>query len=393
VEHPAIGGFAQHIWAAAGVREGLLEQQVSLGWGIVALALVALVAWLRRDRQSLALAAVPILAAVGLTALVCSLSPERTVGSVAFVRPSTVIYGMLPIFRSYARFGLVVQLMAVLLAGAGAERLWRNGTARARMACVALLTLAACEYAVWPPSLWRDVLPTQAHRWVMQQPDRVHALDCAPRTAESASVQWLTHYRVSQNESISDCREPNLVDKLSAAGYTHLLARRGTAEGQWLETRGTPNGLHIAARFNNAEVFAVTSPAPRVYTARMMQFYPREFDDTWTWRWMGSNASWIVANRTSRDVVAAADIEMSAFSGTRGVVLFLDDRKMQTVTVHEGRSVERIGPLMLSPGEHELEFRAIAPPTVADDVMKNGDRRALSFALGTWSWTVQEERP
>jgi hypothetical protein len=55
--------------------------------------------------------------------------------------------------------------------------------------------------------------------------------------------------------------------------------------------------------------------------------------------------------------------------------------------------MNRIGPLVLSPGAHELVFRASEAPTVADDVMKNGDRRALSFALGTWRWTVQQEQP
>jgi len=33
VAHPLLGGIAGRIWSAAGVHEGLLEQQVSLGWG------------------------------------------------------------------------------------------------------------------------------------------------------------------------------------------------------------------------------------------------------------------------------------------------------------------------------------------------------------------------
>lgn len=393
IEHPALGGIAQRIWSGAGVREGLLEQQVSLGWGIVSLGIIALVAWPRRDRQSLSLAAVPVLAAVAFAALLCSLSPERTVGSFTFVRPSAFIYPLMPMFRAYARFGVVVQLMAALLAAVGAERLWKNGTRRARVTCAALVTLAVCEYAVWPPSLWRDVLPTQAHRWAMQQADRVLALDCAPITPDSASVQWLTRNRVSQSEFIDDCTEPNLVDKLSAAGYSHLLVRRQTTEGRRFDSQRIPDGLQIAARFDNGEVFAVTAPAPPVYTARMTAFHSREFDDIWTWRWMGGEAAWTIVNRTNHGVVAAADVELSAFHRARGVTLLLDGRKTQTLIVGEGRRIDRIGPLVLSPGEHELVFRASEAPTVADDIMKNGDRRALSLALGTWRWTLREERP
>jgi hypothetical protein len=393
VEHPALGGIAARIWAAAGVREGLLEQQVSLGWGIVSLGVIALVAWPRRDRHSAPLAAVPILAAVAFAALLCSLSPERTVGLFTFVRPSAFIYPVMPMFRAYARFGVVVQLMAALLAAVGGERLWMNGTWRARIACMALVTLAVCEYAVWPPSLWRDVLPTPAHRWVMQQTERVHALDCVPISPDSASVQWLTDNRVSQNELIDDCTEPNLADKLSAAGYSHLLVRRQTTEGRRFDSQRIPEGLQIAARFENGEVFAVTAPAPPVYTARMTAFHPREFDDTWTWRWMGGEASWTVVNRTPHGIVATVDIEMSAFHHSRGVTLLVDGRQMQTLMVGEGRRMDRIGPLALSSGEHQLVFRASEVPTIADDIMKNDDRRALSVEIGTWRWTVQEQQP
>jgi hypothetical protein len=240
VEHPVLGGIAEHVWAAAGVRDGLLEQQVSLGWGLVALGLIAVLAWMRRDRQ---MSDVPILATVAVVALVCSLSPERAIGPFTFTRPSAVLYRVVPMFRAYARFGVVVQLMAALLAGIGAERLWRSGTRRARIACVALLTLAAAEYAVWPPALWRDALPTTAHRWVARQPDRVHVLDCAPLTSESESVQWLSGYRISLSaEGFDDCTEPNFPDKLSAAGYTHLLVRRDTSEGRRFASRGHSRG-------------------------------------------------------------------------------------------------------------------------------------------------------
>jgi hypothetical protein len=78
-------------------------------------------------------------------------------------------------FRSYARFGVVVQLMAALLAGVAVEYLRRTGTRRNRIACAALVVLAAGEYAVSPSAMWRDVLPTRAHRWVTRLPGRVHA--------------------------------------------------------------------------------------------------------------------------------------------------------------------------------------------------------------------------
>jgi hypothetical protein len=48
---------------------------------------------------------------------------------------------------------------------------------------------------------------------------------------------------------------------------------------------------------------------------------------------------------------------------------------------------------VLSPGVHELFFHPVDPATVADDLLHNGDQRALSFAFGGWTWRVEEDRP
>ena len=421
VEHPLLGATALRIWNEWGVHEGVLEQQVSLGWGIVALGLIAVLRWpasakaparlaevrsakeserrrlvpWRDDWQLASIARVPILVIVAVTALVCSLSPERTIaGAFTFVRPSALLYDIVPMFRSYSRFGVVVQLMAALLAGIGVDYLRRAGTRRGRIACLALVALAAGEYMVWPPALWRDVLPTSAHRWVTRQPDRLRVLDCARLTPESASVQWLTGHRVSLlTGAVDDCLEPDLPRKLAAVGYTHLLVRRDNWEGRWFANRRPPDGLRLQAHFGDGDVFAVTAETPFVYTAEMTAFSNREYNEDWTWRWMGPDASWKIVNTSGRPIVAAIDLEISAFHRARRMELRLDGHPVQTLVVEPPRRIYQIGPLTVPPGDHELVFHPAEPPTVADDVIKNGDLRALSFALGTWNWAVRGEQP
>ena len=392
VAHPLLGGLARRIWIASSVQEGLLEQQVSLGWAVVACGMFAIYSWLGRDRQTAAAASVPVLAAVAFAALLCSLSPERTIGGFRFVRPSAVLHELLPMFRAYARFGVVVQLMAALLAGIGVDRLRRAGTKRAQIVCVALVAMAAGEYAVSPSALWRDVLPTTAHRWITRQPDHVRALDCTPLDQESQSVQWLTGYRVMLlGGPISDCTEPNLSQKLAATGYTHLLVRRDAADGQWFAEHPAPDGLHVAAGFDDGQVFAVSARTPAIYTGAMTGFSPRERDAEWTWRWMEENAAWTVVNTSAQPMVATLDIELSAFHRARRIELFLDGHPVEnvpTLVVEPPRRIYRFGPLTLNPGSHELVFHPSEAPTMADDVIHNGDRRRLSFALGTWSWDV-----
>jgi hypothetical protein len=394
VADPLLGEFARRIWIASGVREGLLEQQISLGWGVVALGVFATYCWLARDRHVAAAASVPVLAAVAIAALACSLSPERTIGGFRFVRPSALLHDLVPMFRAYARFGVVVQLMAALLAGIGVDCLRRAATRRAQIVCVALVALAAAEYTVWPSALWHDVLPTAAHRWVMRQPGSARVLDCTPLDQESESVQWLTGYRVTLlGGSISDCTEPNLSQKLTATGYTHLLLRRDTADGQWFADHPAPDGMHVAARFDDGQVLAVTARTPEIYTATMTGFFPREHHADWTWRWMGNDATWTIVNTSDRPIVTTLGIELSAFHRARRLEVLLDAHPVRTLVVEPLRRVYQIGPFTVPPGGHELGFHPSEGATTASDVIDNGDRRPLSFALGTWNWTAGGEQP
>lgn len=385
VAHPLVGAAAHRMWSGAGVREGLLEQQVSLGWGIVALGLIAIgrCLWLIRNRQSACGVRVPILVAVAVTALVCSLSPL----------PSALLYGVVPMFRAYARFGVVVQLMAVLLAGIGVDFLRRAASHRAQTVCAALVALVAVEYAVAPHALSRDVLPTTAHRWVMKQPGEARTFDCTPLEQESVPVQWLTRDRVTlPGGSTSDCTEPNLPHKLAATGYAHLLVRRDTDDGRWFAAHPSHDGLRVAANFEDGQVFSVTAPSPDIYTAAMTGFFSREHDAERSWRWMGADAAWTIVNTNSRAVVAGMHLEVSAFHRARRMELVFDGHPAQTLVVEPSRRVYLIGPLSVPPGSHELLFHSAEPPTAADELLKNGDQRQLSFAVGTWSWSVVDEQ-
>ncbi len=391
--HPLLGSTVRDFWQAAGVREGLLEQQVSLGWGLVALGLVAAVHWLRRDPSPAVRVGVPVAIAVALVALISSLSPERTIGTFSFVRPSALLYEIAPMFRSYARFGVVVQLMTVLLAGIGFDALRRHGSRRVQMASLALVALAGAEYAVAPSALWRDVLPTTAHRWVAQQAGPMRVLDCVPLTAESASVPMLTDGRVSPLDRIDDCLEPDLPGKLAATDVTHLLVRRASNEGLWFAEHGAPDGLRAAATLDDGSVFEVTASPSAIYVASTTGLSPRESDPAWSWRWMGGMATWTIVNTTGLPARATLHVEASAFQEARLVSVTLDGSDVQQIVVVPPRRSYDIGPFTVPTGSRTLAFHALEQPMMADDVLGNGDRRPLTIALGTWRWTTEEPRP
>jgi hypothetical protein len=385
VAHPLLGAFSRRFWTAAHVSDGLLEQQVGLGWGAIGLALIAIVAWFARiDRRN---AVVPLLMTVGVWAMICSLSPEGVLLGVTVFRPSALLYAIVPMFRSYARFGVVVQLMTALLAGIGAATLAAAGARPWRNLGAALAFLVIAEYAVWPPALSRDVLPTAAHRWVMQQPTGSRVFDCEPLTNASASVAWLTDGRITSGDSAAgDCAEPQLAAKLWAAGFTHVLVRNSW-EREWLRDHGVAEGLRVEARFPGADVLAI-QPPDLIYTREVTGFSRREHRAGRTWRWMGADGWWTIVAPTQRAHVML-DLDMRAFHTTRTLAVRLDTEREQTLAIDPDERTYRIGPLALSAGPHRLAFHAAAGATVADEVIGNGDRRALSIAIGSWKWSAE----
>jgi hypothetical protein len=108
---------------------------------------------------------------------------------------------------------------------------------------------------------------------------------------------------------------------------------------------------------------------------------------------MGKDAAWTIVNTSAQPVVTTLALELSAFHRARRMQLLLDGRHVQTFIVEPSRRTYQIGPLTVGPGGHELVFQPAEDPTVAGQVINNGDRRRLSFALGAWHWTVESEQP
>jgi hypothetical protein len=385
-DHPLLGASVQEFWGRRGVDAGLLEhQQVSVGWSLLVLAAVPVWLRLRGDRSSLAVRSAPVLASLAGAALLCSLSPERTIGSVTFTRPSAVLYEIAPMFRAYARFGVMVGLMTALLAGAGAALLWRWPTSAGRRAAAFLLGLAVLEYLPFPPWRWRDVLPTRAHRWLAAQPGPLRVLDCMrpSSVSDSLALSLLGHEGSLLGASIDDCGEPRLGEKLEALGYTHLIVRRNSTIGRWLAAGPAPEGLARGQEFEDGSILVVSAERPRVYVGALLGFYPREYDGEATWRWMGqTGALEMVATRESAQTVL--ELELKAFPRDRRVEWLVNGRRLGEVEVAAGwrRYELPLGPL--APGEATLTLACRGPAVVANDVLQNRDPRALGLAVGKW---------
>ena len=389
VDHPALGSWSRRVWDAYGIGPALLEQQVYVGFGVLALAAVALWTWVRaRDRRELR--AMPLLAVIAAVALICSLSPEREILGIRVVRPSALLYLVAPVFRSYARFGVVVHLMIAVVAGAGLTHLWQRRrspwrTGLARTAAVALVGLTVFEYAPLP---WRsrDVLPTSAHRWLVRQGGSPRVFDCTDPMLSEQATAWLAGYPIGYLPQVPpDCGEPDLAWKLRAAGFTHLLVRAPRPEFSWLIDHA-PDGLGRSYRADDGAVFEVAGARPVAYVSSLDGLYPREYSPAWTWRWTDGSATLWVEHLGAEPQAATLDLELAAFGVERHVIVSLNGHHVTELIVASDRARYPIGPMLLGPGRNELTIRSVEPPIVAGTIAPNDDPRPLALAVGAWRW-------
>ncbi len=384
-DHPLVGPRVMDFWSDRGLGVDRLEhQQVSLGFSLIVLALIPVWRFWRGERGDSAVRLAPTLALLAGTALVCSLSPERTIGSISFVRPSALLYEWAPMFRAYARFGVVVGLMTALLAGGGAAWLWSRGGIQ-RLAAALLLCVAAVEYAPFPPWRSRDILPTSAHRRLAAHPGPARVLDCIrpDSFSDTLAAAHLSHpLSWLGTVGIDDCGEPRLGEKLKALGFTHAIARRDTVIS-------TDSALAVEEAFGDSRLLRVAADFPRAHIAEWAGFHAREHAASRTWRWMARTGTL----RLSIDAAiggAMISIELRSFPGARRVDWSVDGVKRGELDVTpEWRSYE-LDAGRLAKGGLDLTFLCREPGVVADAALGNGDSRELCLAVSSWRLDPRE---
>ncbi len=144
VNNPFFGQMAERVFGRAGVNLELVELQVFLGYAFVALAAGAVIVaiWHWRRLESRAIIAV---AAIGLAAAIISVGPASGSCGSLTMAPGCLAFRVLPVFRTYARFAIVVNLAVAIAAGAGAMWLAKQSAA-GRAIATALLIVGAIEF-------------------------------------------------------------------------------------------------------------------------------------------------------------------------------------------------------------------------------------------------------
>jgi len=373
VTHPWLGRLSEGVWTAAGAGPGLLEQQLGLGVGMLVLAGVALTRrW--RSPADPRVAAVPFLLVIGIVAWAASVFGGVVLGDV------------LPIFRAYARIGVVSVLALALLAGIGSAVLV---SARAgRPIAAAMLLLSAME--LYPPAeRWKPALPTAAHTWIATHAPDATIFDCtAPGRVYAQTVRaQFASLVLFREPPFEDCVAPDIGGTLAAHGVSYIVLRRALREAVYVESGGYLEGVSILARESDALVLRVDAPPAGVSVTDVIGLHAREFHGRDTWRWMSAESEWLVLNRTPADVRATFDITASGFNGKKTLRLTLPSGETADARVGAHGDYQ-LGPVTIPVGETRVRLTSVegdAQPAVATG---SSDTRRLAVRLDQWRWRI-----
>jgi len=382
VDHPVLGSLAWHLFSSFGINIELVEEQIFVGFAFMVLAIIALgvATWTWRPQWRYVLA----IAAVGLAAALVSVGPATGSCEPFSVAPSCLLFRVVPVFRAYARFAVIVNLAVAIAAGAGAAML--AGTSRTgQVSAIALLVVGVFEF--WPlPVRAHDVLPTAAHRWIASQSADGPAFDCYPANQADRFVPWLMQRQLSYlGDQIKTCGDPEIGRKLAARGYTHVIVRGGDASSKLPQP--LPVGLALVRDFPDSHVFAIDNRLPPVVTIALTGFFEYEHQNDYWWRWMSPNGRWTVRNTTNAPQRVALAVELVPIGTPRTLTMRLDGQAPTSVALGMTREPHTFGPWTLEPGDHTLSFTADGEPTRPSDQLEDSkDNRPLTVAFSNERW-------
>jgi hypothetical protein len=252
------------------------EQSLFIGYAVMALAAVGVVLARRTFPIALALA-------IGIGGFVMAQPPMPRYGPIALLGPSYFLNPLLPVFRVYARFGILVLFGAALLAGLGFGVLQsRLEPGRARWALAIPFLLVALEFNNVPPTHTYQIFPAPAeYQWLRDQPAGIvveYPLATGPElTQEIQTRQYTLYQQVHLHPMLNGApptsaagvvaahlepySSPGVADQLRRLGIRYVFVHRSDYIAAGQQVPRAVNGLSYIRTFNDTDVF-LTSGGP-----------------------------------------------------------------------------------------------------------------------------------
>jgi hypothetical protein len=254
-----------------GLPGNFFESSLFVGYTVMALALVGLI-WGRGVFVRL------LPALLALTGFLMSLQPYPHLLGVQLVAPSALLYRVLPFFRVYSRFGVLVLLGCALLAGFGMAVLQsRLRAGRRRWVLAIPFVLLAIEFNNLPPSRVTQMYPApQEYVWLSSQPaGTLVEYPLGPSRLPDGGEPQLRTYQFYQQVhrhpmlngdrlpggALDASRElntyygPGVSRKLQSLGVRYVFVHRTWYRAEGFQVPREVPGLRHVASFADVDVF------------------------------------------------------------------------------------------------------------------------------------------
>jgi len=264
VVHPVFGSFTEQFAGTELYGSSFTEHTLYLGWVTLILAFIAF-----RRRKSVAdpneRFYIGFFAALTLAAWLFSQPPWWKIGNLKIYMPAFFIHQVLPAFRAYCRFGIVVMFAVSVLAGFGLKFLLESRKSRKSKAGLTVLCCGLLLFEFWnyPPFKVIDLsrIP-QAYYWLKDQPkDTVIAeypLDQdAPnemyRLYQATHEKKMINYTVpgtyanKVGHTVAKLSDPGTAERLKWLGVKYVLVHKG----EYLKTELTEDKVELGKISNN----------------------------------------------------------------------------------------------------------------------------------------------
>ena len=196
--HPLWGRVSKNIldWLAARPPEYLtqpyarMEHNLFLGWTAILLSATAVVTTLRTKKVQ---SYIWLFLFLGIIMMGFSAPPMVSVSGFKIYFPAHFLYKVLPMFRAYARFGVLVLLCVAVLAGFGLKALLKKIKSPRRCFYVFMFLCSLVIFEVLLPPFNVDLTPPEAYRWLAEQPGDFIIMEYPPRSDHTDLLYQRAH--------------------------------------------------------------------------------------------------------------------------------------------------------------------------------------------------------
>ncbi len=235
VVHPLFGKFTEQFIGSPLYGESITEHTLYLGWVPLILAFIGARSYFKKRKEDGGKFYIGFFIILAIVAWIFSQPPWWKIGAVKIYMPSFFIYKIIPIFRAYCRFGILVMFAVAILAGFGLRSvLERFNSVKSKVGITVLFcALVLFEFWNWPPYKVIDVSRVpEVYYWLKGQPKDT-AIAEYPIDTNGAS-EWYKLYQTMHEKSMINGTIPGTYPNRIARSITKLSAQETAAALAWL---------------------------------------------------------------------------------------------------------------------------------------------------------------